>query len=468
MNVLEIKRLIQTRESETVEFKTSPSHWKAVIETISAFANTKGGIVLIGVQDNGEIRGVKVGKDSIERFTNKIIQNTDPKIYPSIEVAKVDGKEIIVLTVKNIQNKPYLALGKAFKRVGKSTHQMSRDEYERMSLEKHKEELRFDEQICKGVTLEGIDKKRVKWYLEKRAEQREIKIPKTSFDEMVINLGISTREGNKITNAGIMFFGKDPQKFIPYGEVKIARFKGTSMTEFIDRKELQGALPELIDEAEKFVKRNTRMATKIVGFEQVNITEYPYEAVREAITNAVCHRDYFFSGASIRVMIFDDRIVVESPGILPEGVTLKNLEGSHVLRNQRIANWLYDIGYIEKWGTGIRRMKDLMREHGLETPKFEESERFFKVTFFGPREKILDLIKPKNRIDLKEKGLNSRQIEALKLMVNEKRKLTNREYRKLFNVSKPTATRDLTQLVKENLIREIGKGRGLSYMRVLE
>jgi len=370
--------------------------------------------------------------------------------------------------VKNTQNKPYLAFGKAFKRVGKSTHQMSRDEYERMILEEHKEELRFDEQMCKGATLEGIDKKKVKQYLEKRAEQREIKIPKTSFDEMVINLIISTREGNKITNAGILFFGKDPQKFIPYSEVKIARFKGTSMTEFIDRKELQGTLPELIDKAEKFVRRNTRMATKIVGFEQVNITEYPYEAVREAITNAVCHRDYFFSGACIRVMIFDDRIVVESPGILPEGVTLKNLEGSHVLRNERIANWLYDIGYIEKWGTGIRRMKDLMREHGLETPEFEESERFFKVTFFGPQEKILDLIKPKNRIDLKEKGLNSRQIEALKLMVNEKRKLTNREYRKLFNVSKPTATRDLTKLVKENLIREIGKGRGLSYVRVLE
>jgi len=132
MHLLKIKRLIQAGESETVEFKTSLSDWKAIIETISAFANTKGGIVLIGVRDSSEIRGIKVGKDSIESLSNKIIQNTDPKIYASIEVAKIDGRETIVLTVKDTQNKPYLAFGKAFRRVGNAAHQMTRDEYERI------------------------------------------------------------------------------------------------------------------------------------------------------------------------------------------------------------------------------------------------------------------------------------------------------------------------------------------------
>lgn len=462
----EIKSLIQKGESDTLEFKASSSDIRGIIETISAFANTRGGTILIGVKDSKDIKGITIGKKTIEGIANRINQNTDPKIYPAIKVEEINSKKIIIISVKDVQNKPYLAFGKAFKRVGKSTLKMSRDEYERMILEKHKEELRFDGQVCKKATLNDIDKERVKWYLEKRAEERGIKIPKTSFEQMMINLGILVGEGNKITNGGILFFGKDPQKLVPYSEVKIARFKGTNMTEFIDRKELHGTLPELIDEAEKFVKRNTRRATKIVGFEQVNIAEYPYEAVKEAITNAVCHRDYFFSGASVRVMIYDDRIVVESPGKLPEGVTLKSLEGSHVLRNEKIANWLYDIGYIEKWGTGIRRMKDLMQKHGLEFPKFEESERFFKVTFLGPEEKILDLVKPKNRIDLKEKGLNNRQIKALKLIVNERKKLTNRQYRELFNISKPTATRDLTQLVKKNLTREDGKGRNLGYIGI--
>lgn len=238
------------------------------------------------------------------------------------------------------------------------------------------------------------------------------------------------------------------------------------MTEFIDRRELHGTLPELIDEAEKFVKRNTRIATKIVGFEQVNVTEYPYEAIREAITNAVCHRDYFFSGASIRVMIYDDRIVVESPGKLPEGVTLKNLEGSHVLRNEKIANWLYDIGYIEKWGTGIKRMKNLMQKHGLAIPKFEESKKFFKVTFFGPEEKILNLVKPRNRIDLKEKGLNDRQIEALRLMVNEKEVMTNKVYRERFKITDRTALRDLNFLLKERMIEKEGFKKDAIYRAI--
>ena len=303
---------------------------------------------------------------------------------------------------------------------------------------------------------------RVNWYLERRAEKKGVEPPKVTFDQILINVGAAVKRNKKIdpTNAGILFFGVEPQRFLPHSEVKLARFKGTTMTEFIDRVELHAPLPELIDEAEKFVRRNTRMATKIVEFEQVNIAEYPYEAIREAITNAVAHRDYFFTGASIRVMIFDDRIEVESPGGLPEGVTLMNLEGSHVLRNERIANLLYDIGYIEKWGTGIKRMKDSMSTHGLKEPRFEERERFFKVTFHGPSDEILNLVKSKDIVNLRDLKINERQIEALKLMVNEKVKMTIREYKEKFRISEKTAKRDIKKLVDFGLVVKRGVKKG--------
>jgi ATP-dependent DNA helicase RecG len=165
MTPQEIRSLIEKGESETLEFKTSSSDIRGIIGTISAFANTKGGRILIGVEDSGDIKGITIGRKTIEDIANRISQSTDPKIYPVVRVEEIDSKKIIVISIKDTQNKPYLASGRAFRRVGKSTLKMSRDVYERMILEKQKEELRFDGQVCKKATLNDIDKERVKWYL---------------------------------------------------------------------------------------------------------------------------------------------------------------------------------------------------------------------------------------------------------------------------------------------------------------
>lgn len=265
------------------------------------------------------------------------------------------------------------------------------------------------------------------------------------------------------TQGGLLFFGRDPQHFIPHSEVRIARFKGTTMGHFIDSADLRSTLPEMIDEAERFIRRNTRVAAKVVGFKRREINEYPYEAVREAICNAVCHRDYFMDGSTVRIMVFDDRIQVNSPGPLPPGVTVENIDRKHVLRNRLIANYLYDIYYIEKWGTGITKMRRLMGEHGLAEPLFEDLDSFFAVTFYGPGERILDLIPEQGVVDLRELGLNERQIEALRLMVNERRELSNREYREMFGIAARTATRELVQLVETGMVQQVGRGRSTRY-----
>ena len=274
--------------------------------------------------------------------------------------------------------------------------------------------------------------------------------------------GARERDGELApTYTGLLFFGRDPQRFLHRAEVKLARFQGTTTLAFIDRLIVHGTLPEMLDEAERFIRRNTRTAMKVVEFESVQVSEYPYDAIREALVNAMAHRDYHHS-SGIQVNIFDDRLEVMSPGeaLIP----LSELEGSHVTRNETLCRRFRDIGEMEQFGTGITKMKRLMREHGLEEPIFEERGSFFKVTFCGPGDRILDLIPRAGVTDLRELGLNERQIEALRLMVNEGRELSNKDYREMFDVSNATAYTDLSQVVDLGYVKGVGKGRARQYM----
>jgi len=222
---MNLKKIISQGESETVEFKKSPSESKEIIKTISAFANTKGGTIFTGVSNSGNALGVEIGNDTIERLVNQITQNTDPKVHPHITVEKIDEKQIIVIKVKESSDHLVLAFGRPYKRVGKSTLQMSKDEYERSILEKHKDKLYFDSQICKEATLVDIDKEKIKWFLKKAKAERNLNIDySTSSVEALKRLNLLI--DNKPTNTAILMFGKNPQRYFVQSEIRCARFKG--------------------------------------------------------------------------------------------------------------------------------------------------------------------------------------------------------------------------------------------------
>jgi len=320
--------------------------------------------------------------------------------------------------------------------------------------------------LGRKTTIEAIDKDRVREYLKRAVEERNLPIDlNLSVKENLDKLQALFYEYDTPipTVAAILLFGEEPQRIIPQNTLRCARFQGTTKTSFIDMKDFSGTLPQMIDDAERFVRKNTRIAAKIVDFKRQEVTEYPYKAIREAISNAVAHRDYLITGDDIRVSIFDDRIEVQSPGGLPGPLTLENLDKVHFLRNPLIAQLLFNIRYIEKWNTGINNMRRWMREHGLEEPVFENNRAFFQVTFHGPKDKILDLIPEEGVIDLRELGLNDRQIEALRLMVNQGKEMTNKIYREMFNVSQRTALYDMNHLIKKELVRPVGRGRSRSY-----
>ncbi|MBI4744099.1 MAG: DUF4062 domain-containing protein [Actinobacteria bacterium] len=328
----------------------------------------------------------------------------------------------------------------------------------------------FDKAVRKDLGYDAIDEKAVKDFLQNRAIKLKVSIPDISIKNFLIDtLKVVKKENGNLhpTNTALLFFGKNPTEYISHHEIRIARFKGNTRLAMIDSQEIKGTIYKMLDDVENFFKRNTRLANKIVEFKRVDIPEYPYEAIREAIINAIAHRDYTRRGAPVMVSIFDDLVEVRNLGGLLPGLNIKKLEGNHVTRNETICNIFHETMDMERFGTGIGKMKKLMKEHGLSAPDLSEEGDFFVAKFYGPGEKILDLVSgiPEERqIDLKKLGLNERQIEALRLMVNEKKTMTNEMYQLVNKVSSRTALRDLKGLVGSGQIKTEGIGKGTKYM----
>lgn len=324
----------------------------------------------------------------------------------------------------------------------------------------------FDKAVRKDLGYEAIDEQAVKDFLQNRAVKLKVAIPKISIKSFLVDtLKVVKKEngGFHPTNTALLFFGKDPSEHISHHEIRIARFRGTTRSEFIDSQEIKGTVYEMLNAAESFFLRNTRLANKIVEFKRIDIPEYPFEAIREAVINAIAHRDYTMRGAPIMVSIFDDRVEVSNPGGLLPGLNIKRLEGHHATRNEATCRIFHETMDMERFGTGIGKMKKLMKEHGLSLPVFEEEGNFFVVRFYGPGDKILDLVPsiPEERqTDLKKLGLNERQIEALRLMVNDGKIFTVVSYIERFGVTDKTARTDLKRLTTQNLVTKTGQTKG--------
>lgn len=330
----------------------------------------------------------------------------------------------------------------------------------------------FDSRIKRKLTYKVIDEEEVKDFLQKRAINLDVQIPEASIKDVLIDILKVLREFKgelRPTNTAILFFSRAASEIIPQNEIRIARFDGVTRVNIIDSQEIQGPIYQMIDEVEKFFRRNTRTVPKIVGFKRIDITEYPYEAIREALINAIAHRDYNREGAPVMFSIFDDRVEISSPGGLVSGVTLQNIGVKHETRNKNICKVFHETKDMEKFGTGIHKMRKYMQEHGLKPPAFNLEDETFIVTFYGPGENISSLVDniTEKTIDLKEEvKLNDRQIKALKMMINHNKVYTNKSYTEEFQVSRYTASRDLKGLVEKEQAYIIGKGKSTKYKAI--
>ena len=317
----------------------------------------------------------------------------------------------------------------------------------------------FDSSIIENSTYDDVDENAVMLFYNVLKDERVKKLFNVrSFDKILECIGAGKIDDKGIfhlNNAGALFFSKNPSKFGLDYEVKMVRFDGTSRRQMYDKLEVNKSIFNTINDFESFFKRNTKTATVVNGFKSYDIPEYPLEAVREAFINAVAHRDYSLSEDCITVFIYDDRIVITSPGGLVYPLTVDDLdvEFNPKHRNKTICNIFKYTEYIKHFGTGISRMREEMLESGLKLPEFYNTN-YFQVILRGPNGDLIvtDKYLKKDHINLADYNLNKRQIEALKLMCNDDYIFTFKSYSKHFKTSLTTSKRDLTDLVNQKLV----------------
>ncbi|MBU4369920.1 putative DNA binding domain-containing protein [Patescibacteria group bacterium] len=442
MNKNKIEKLIKGGENQKMEFKSKISD--GLGDSICSFANTNNGTILLGIGDNGKIIGID--KKYEEKIAN-IAHTCKPSVYPDVENIEIENKNIFVIEIKKSDS--LHSFGNiAYKRIASHDKPLSPEEV--IEIAKYSGKIKWDEQICKEAKLTDIDEGKVKWFLRKAKYERRLEVdPNINLKEALTRLNLL--KNNKLTNTAILMFGKEPQKFLLQSEVRCAKFKGTiPVKPFIDMKVIDGAIYEQVDLVEKFVLNNIKKSAWLVPgkVERVEKWEYPLNAIREAITNAICHRDYD-SSSNMQVRIFDDRIEVWNPGSLPEGWTVDTLKKKHESKpkNPLIAKLFFMIKRIEQWGTGTNEMIRETVKHGLPEPVFEDTKTSIIVTFrkFIFDEEIL-------------KELNERQRKAIEYLKT-KHKITTQEYVDLVKASIATAKRDLGDLKKKKIIKFIGSAK---------
>ena len=432
----------EMKESQTVEFKES---WRdEYLKILCAFANTDGGVLYLGISDDGKPVGLKNVKQLLEILPNKIRNSLN--IIPSVKVEKINSKEIIKIEISPSEV-PISYKGRFYIRAGSTTQEVSGMELIKIIMKKQK--LSWDS-LLSDVGIEEIDKEMVLKFKEMAKDRLAIS-EGDSIEKILENLEL-IKDG-KVTNAGLLLFGKYPQKYFLNSISRVGRFK--TPTEILDTIEIRGNLFAQVDKLIEAIKKHLNVRFEIKGIERKDIWDYPLPAIREACVNALIHRDYMDS-AENQIKIYDDHIWFWNPGKLPEGLTIEMLKGEHFSkpRNKLIAMVFYYAGLIERWGTGTKRMVELCKDQSLPEPEFKEFGGGFSVTFYK------DIY---NEEHLRKLGLNERQIKAV-LYVKEKGKITNREYRELNGLSDEGARLDILKMLQLGIFEQKGKGRAVYYV----
>jgi len=456
MTEQELRKLISKGEGQTLEFKASPSLRQEIGQAISAFANTAGGTILVGVSPQGKLVGVDIGRKTIEDLANWIKANTDPPICPRMQVHKIEGRDLIEISVKESDEKPVFFNDRAFQRVGRTSPRISVSKIREFARQERKM-LSWDERICEDATLEDIDEGRIRWFVREARKQRALKISEdTSVKEILRKLKLVRDE--RLTNTAVLLFTKEPH-FLQ-SEVKGIRFSGDEPVKpYIDFMNIEGNIFDLVDNSQDFVLRNIRKSIWLTPgkVQREEKYEYPPDAIREAIVNAVAHRDYE-SPSKVQVRIFDNRIEIWNPGALPKEITIDDLKREHrsIPRNPLLFKQLFWVKYVEDVGGGTLDMIKQCKEWEIPEPEFKQIRGAFIVVFRMPP--ALE--------DLEKLGLNERQIKAMEYVIR-KGSITNREYTAINEVSRKTATIDLADLIKRGLFIRAGKGKRDTHYELL-
>ena len=424
-----VEELAARGESEFLELKQSTGQRGEAAKTICGMLNRpqpNGRYVLFGVTPGGEVVGQQVGDRTLEDV-NKEIQEIRPPVSPRIDrVPVAEDRAVIVVEVPEADTPPYKYKRTPYRRVGSATSEMPEEEYHRILFERmHREGMRWENQSADGWALDELDADRIRRAIDLARRHRRLSAPDERGPAGWLQ-GLELYSDGVLKKAAVALFGKtEPVAArLPQCLLRVARFRGTDRSEFLDNRQFQGNAFELLEHAERFLAETIPIAGKIVPGRMAREDQplYPPAATREALINALCHRDYSIAGGSIGVAVYDDRLEVTSTGSLPFGLTPQKLLEAEASdpkrRNPDIAHTFFRCGFSESWERGAAEMAKLAIQAGLPRPEILDENDSVTVRFWSDRsvmlqseadkrkQAILSLLRQAN-----DDGLSKREIQ---------------------------------------------------------
>lgn len=431
-------------EGLKVEFKERLSN---LDREIVAFANTAGGTIYIGIDDSGKIIGINID-NALKSQIIDIASNCDPSIQ--IELEEFRQEKVLAIHVKKGTDKPYRCREGFYVRNGPTTQKLKRDEI--IFYINQTDKNRFDESINDRFHYpQDFSKEAFEEYLKTSGISTH-----ASVKDILISLSATVEDEHqfKFTNAGVLFFAKDPQYFFPESYITAVKYKTNERFSILDKKDFKGPLLSQIEQTLAFMIRHMNVEPSIQAIgpklgSRKDIYEYSPIAIREAVVNAVVHRDYLYDSSHIYVHMFPDFIEIENPGGLYRGLTLEDLGKRSIRRNRLIADLLHRAGYIERVGSGFSQMEVALVENN--NPPLEvKATNFFNIRFYKRLEKI------------ELNNLTPRQLEIYRLL-QEYHHISKKDISRILNISEDSALRDLNALINLDMAHKQGIGKSTVY-----
>lgn len=429
------------KEDQSIELKVELT--KDIKKEIVAFANTNDGTIYVGIDDDGNVVGLKNASKDLEALSGMIRDGikSDLTLYTKIYIESVDNKEVIVIKVKEAPNKPYYLADKGLKtsgvylRLGNVSVQASEEVIKKMLVDNSNNLFESGVSNIQDLHFE---------YLINLFKQHDIEIDDNKLKTLnIVNLD------NKYTNLGLLLSDECPYS------IKCAIFNGNSKLDFKDRREFTGSVLKQVNDTFAYIDLYNKNKGKIVGLERIDTKDYPEYAIRESLLNAVIHRDYNFTG-SILVSLFDDHFEITSLGGLVKGLSIEDLySGVSETRNPSLANVFYRLNYVESFGTGIERIMESYAGYDDKKPLIQNTENTFKVTLYN-----VNYVVEVNNSALPENMSQEKQIvEYLK----KNGMITRANAEVLLDLSKTRANDILNKMVNGNVLEQNGNSKNIYY-----
>jgi ATP-dependent DNA helicase RecG len=479
-NSSELADLLSQPEGQRLAFVRRAFRVDELAETLAALANAQGGAIVVGVSGRAKkVEGLADVEAARLAALDAALACTPPLVLPLPAAAPHGDTTLLILDVPSGLPHVYSVHGKYLRREGPANQPISPDALRKLLIERG--ETSWERLAPESASLDDLDPNKLSAYIRRSG-------PAAEGDPLafLFRRGCLARtEGRGLrgetadthpspqssilnsytpTNAGLLLFGRDVERFFPQCEVTLVRYRGREMGDEFLREDIRDTLVETIRRAEIWLSEHMRRGSRMVGLERQDWAQFPHGAVREALVNAVAHRDYTIRGEGIRIALFGDRMECYSPGRLPGHVTIQNIIAERFSRNETLVQVLADYGLIERLGYGIDRMLRQMADAALPPPEFRETAAGFLVTLRGQAGDDRSDAAAIDTSEWRRMGLNERQIGAL-LHLAEQRRVTNSDIQELApDVSPETIRRDLADLVERGLLLKIGEKRGAYYI----